>query len=867
MACLRNNQLRRWAVIYMLLVSVSDVVCEKIRYSIPEELDIGAFVGNIATDLGLDAKYLMERKLQILSESKAQYIDVNKNTGTLFVKEKIDREQLCGQSLSCALTLEAVLENPLKLHRVEIEILDVNDNEPVFQRSEINLEISEMTMVGTSFPLQSAQDPDSGSNGIRSYQLNPNEHFALKFLPGGEQSGIPELVLEKSLDREQKATHQLTLTAFDEGNPQKIGTSRIKITVLDVNDNAPVCEPNVQQIAVAENVPHNTLIAKVTAVDLDEGLNGELIYSLNNDTPEKVRNVFGLDPLIGEIRVIGNVDFEETEIYQISVQVKDRGSHPLLAYCKIMIMVTDVNDNSPEIMVTTMSSNVPENISTDTAIALLRVSDRDSENSADILCRITNGIPFKLNSSLNSFYMLVTHGALDREIVPEYNITVTCTDTGSPPLSSSKTVHVLVTDINDNAPRFTQPSFTMHVRENNAVGDSIGSVSAVDADSNKNSEMTFVILDRLIQGLPASSFVSINDASGVIFAERSFDFEELKQIQLQVQVRDAGFPPLCNNVTVNVIIVDQNDNAPLIVSPMSNKGSVIEEIIPRSADTGYLVTKVTATDADSGQNAELSYQLHQPTDESLFTIAHETGEIWTIRRFVHKDTPRQKIVVVVKDNGSPCLSSTVTISALVQDDTAEKSSRLGSFQIPGLLQYDLKFYLIIAFGSASFVFLVAIIILGIKVQKGRVESNSFCCCWNMSNFSRRDSLHGIQKASVNLQIPRNYSEVYQGETFSKPFRYEICSDPPLNDFMFLKSHGSSAPRISNKNGLRVSDKHIQSSNSTNKDPTEFHEICGNRQWDLEQSSMEGCPSGQNTLAKNQVEPEQRSFLEIHSHAL
>ncbi|XP_059846437.1 protocadherin beta-16-like isoform X1 [Hypanus sabinus] len=864
MASLMYNQLRQWQFLYLLLVSVSDLICKKIHYSVPEELDIGAFVGDISADLGIDAKILTERKLQILSESKTQYIDVNRNTGTLFIKEKIDREQLCEQSLTCVLILEVVLESPLTLYGVEIEILDVNDNEPVFPRSELNLEISEMTIVGTSFPLQSAQDPDTGTNGVRSYELNPNGHFGLKFRPGGEGSGNLELVLQKSLDREQQATYQLTLTAFDEGHPRKIGTSQIKITVVDMNDNAPICEQKVQEISITENIPDNTLIAKVTAVDLDEGLNGKIEYSFHNDTPEKVRKVFSLDPLTGDITVTGNVDFEEIQIYQITVQAKDRGPHPLLAYCKIVILVKDVNDNSPEIMIKTMSNTVPENISTNSAIAFLKVSDRDSKNPADILCQINDAIPFKLNTSLSSFYTLVTHGDLDRESMPEYNITITCTDAGSPPLSSSKTVHVLVTDINDNAPRFTQTSFTMYVRENNAVGVSIGSVSAVDPDSNKNSQMTFVILNKLVQGLPTSNFVSLNAASGVIIAERSFDFEELKQIQINVQVRDEGIPPLCNNVTVKVIIVDQNDNAPLIASPPPNANSITEETIPRSADSGYLVAKVTATDADSGQNAQLFYQLQLPTDKSLFTVAHETGEIWTIRRFLRRDPSKQSIVVVVKDNGTPSLSSTVIINVLVQDDYADKPSSPGRFQIPSQWQHDLKFYLIIAFGSASLVFFVAIIILGIKVKKDRIENN---LCWKGSKFSRAESFHGVQKACTNLQIQHNYLEVYQGEVVSKPFRYEVCSDPTMSDFMLIKSHTSSAPTICNTNGPCVPETRIKSSNSSNKDSNGFHEIRDNRQWNLEQSSMERCPSGQSTLAKNEVEREQRRFLEIHSHAL
>ncbi|XP_067900196.1 protocadherin-10-like isoform X3 [Heterodontus francisci] len=868
MASILNSRVSQWSVLYVILLYLSDSVYGNIRYSIAEELEPGTFVGNLAKDLGLDVKHLSERSFRIASENKIQYLTVNLNTGSLLIKEKIDREQLCEQGLICVLMLEALIENPLKIYRIEVDILDINDNAPVFQKREFNLEISELTPLGTTFPLQSALDPDIGTNSIRSYQLSPNEHFSLKLQSDGEQTDIPEFVLERPLDREQQPTHRLTLTAFDGGNPNKFGTTQIKITVVDGNDNAPVCEQNVYQITAAENTPKNTLIVKVTAVDMDEGLNGEVIYSFSDHTPDKVRETFSLDSRTGEIRVTGMLDFEEADNYQISVQVKDRGPHPVAVYCKVLLMVTDINDNSPEIITTSASSTIPENASSDTAVAVLRVMDRDSEKTTDVYCRIPRDIPFKLTTSFNNYYTLVTHGGIDREKVPEYNITVICTDTGSPPLSTAKTIRVLVSDINDNVPRFTQPSFTLHVPENNVIGASIGSVSAFDPDSDQHADLTYSILHSLIHGLPASAFVSINAANGVMSAHQSFDFEQITSFQVLVKVKDSGSPPLSSNVTVNVIIVDQNDNAPVIVSPLPNKGSVAEDTMPRSADPGYFVAKVTATDADSGLNAQLSYQVLQPTDESLFTVAPETGEIWTIRHFTRKDSLRKKVVILVRDNGIPSLSSTITISVSVQDDTTENASNFGMLETTGPWKYDLKFYLMILFGSTSFLLLVAIVCLGAKVYRDRNDISSGFCCFNTSYFSGNNSLHGIQKASVNVQIPHNYSEKYEKETLPRQF----CCDPAMNDFMFLNLNGSTAPMIDVNTGTCLATKHGNALNCTSKDTTGFHQTYGNRHRDLEQSSIERCSSGQYgigllTSGKNEVEPDPRRLVEIHSHAL
>ncbi|XP_051869371.1 protocadherin-10-like isoform X2 [Pristis pectinata] len=840
-------------------------VSENIRYTIPEEMEIGAFIGNISKDADINVKHLFTRKFRISSETKKQYLDVNLNTGKLYIKEKIDREELCDRSLPCVLKMEGLIENPLKLYHLEITILDVNDNSPVFQKGKVNIEISEVTPVGATFPLPVAQDADAGSNSVQSYKLSPSEHFTLKLQSDGEQTDIPELILEQPLDREQRTAHRLTLTAFDGGNPRKFGTAQIIITVLDANDNAPVCEKSIYQITTHENVPKDTLIVKVTANDLDEGLNGEVTYSFSDHTPDRVRELFSLNATSGEIRVIGVVDFEEAENYQILVQVKDRGTAQVPVYCKVLLKITDVNDNSPQITTTSTSSIISEHALPDTAVAFFKVTDRDSGNEAAVYCRIAAGTPFKLRNSSNDYYTLVTAGDLDREKMSDYNITIVCTDRGSPPLLAKKTIRVFVSDINDNAPHFTQSSFTLHVKENNVIGDSIGTVRAFDPDYDENAQLSYSILNVVVHSLSVSSLVSINPASGVLVARRSFDFEEIKSFQFLVHVRDAGSPPLSSNVTVNVIIVDQNDNAPVIVSPLPNKGAAVEETIPRSADSGYLVTKVTATDADSGLNAQLSYHLSQPSDGSLFTLATETGELWTIRRFLHKDPSRQKIVIVVRDNGTPSLSSTVTINVSVQDDRTENGSNIGMLGTSVPWKYDLKFYLMIGFGATSLLLLLAIVVLGIKVHKARKDTSSYCCCWNMF-FPSRDSTIGIQKASVNIQLPPNYKEMYDNETLRQPFHRDP-GEELMTDFMLLKLRGVPAPMINIKTGSCARREHGKISKSTSRNITEFHEICGNRQWDLEQSSMEGCPSGQNTLAKNQVEPEQRSFLEIHSHAL
>ncbi|XP_072120302.1 protocadherin gamma-A12-like [Mobula birostris] len=775
----------QWSFVLLSSIVTLDTVCGVINYDIPEELEPGSVVGNISKDLGLDIRQLMVRKLHVVSRRKKQYLDVDLNAGTLFTKVKIDREQLCEQNHACTLNLEAVLQEPLQIYAVEVEILDINDNAPVFQKNEYRLDISEKASAGMRFPLQSAQDLDIGTNCIRSYQLTPNEHFALISQTDNNQSGILELVLQRPLDREQQQTYELTVTATDGGEPQKFGTTKIIIRVIDVNDNAPACEQNVYRISIPENIPQNTLIGKVTAIDADEGLNGEVIYSYSDRTSERIRRLFSLDAISGEIRATGTVDFEETNKYTVMVQAMDRGLHAMPATCQVVLQVTDINDNSPDIMITSSTGSIPEDAPPGTLVAVLRVADADSGEAGDVNCHITDNIPFVLDSSFKHYYTLLSARLVDRENVSEYNITITCSDAGIPPQTVNETIRVQVLDVNDNAPFFLQTSVNVHITENNDIGTSIGSVSAFDADCGENASLSYSIIDDLILGFRTINFVSINPITGVMFAQHSFDYEQFNNFRVIVQAADGGSPSLKSNTTVNVLIIDRNDNAPVIVAPMSTKGSASKETVPRSADPGYLVTKVTATDADSGQNALLTYQLLQPTDESLFTIASHTGEIWTVRALGSKDSLQQKLVILVKDGGDPSLSAIVVVHVSVLKNDKETANTVTTGESTGSSTVDLKLYLIIGFGILSSVLFIAIIFLAVKIHKCQHE-NGRCCCAKV--------LFETEQSTTSIQIPTNYVEVYETGVLPPSFCYDKYpkANSTMSDFIVPKF---ATPRI------------------------------------------------------------------------
>ncbi|XP_041050260.1 protocadherin-10-like [Carcharodon carcharias] len=764
----------KWSLLFCVMLF--DQISGQIRYSIPEELQLGAFVGNIADDLGLDLKELKARSFRIVPGHKKQYLDVNLNNGNLFIKEKIDRENLCGPSTTCVLSLETVTENPFGLHDVEVEILDVNDNAPTFPKNQFRLEISEAAAPGTRYPLESAHDPDVGTNSLQLYQLLTNDNFDLNVEKRNGTEDTPVLVLKRALDRETVSHHRLRLIAKDAGVPGRSGTAQIIISVQDANDNMPVFASPIYNVNVLENITKGTLVIKLNATDLDDGSNGEIIYSFASHTTLRVRELFSLDSKTGEIRIKRNLSYEENNLFEINVQAMDNGASAVPAYCRVLVHVVDINDNAPEVTVSTLFSPVPEDSVPGTIVALISATDKDSGKYGQVECKVTENLPFQLDSSSKKYLTLRTEQALDRENVSRYEVTVLCSDSGSPPLSSKKIVLVKVSDINDNAPCFTQPLYTAYVMENNVIGASIFSVSAFDPDLNQNSRLNYSIQLTQVQGESVFNYVHIQSEKGTIFSQRSFDYEKLKNFRMQVQVTDSGVPSLSSTVTVEMVILDQNDNAPVIVHPLPEYGSTVTETVSRFAEPGYLVAKVSATDGDSGQNARLSYEILQTTSPGLFTISPDTGEIWTIRSIMSQDGTKQRLVIGAKDNGSPTLSATLTIILSLTDGDSEILSDASSLsEDPGSFN-DVSLYLVISLGITSSIFFVVLIILAIHVHKNRsrfgthVDYLDTCCC-----FEDLYSLNGIQKASRNLEIAPNYVEVFGGDPLSQSFRYDTCS--------------------------------------------------------------------------------------------
>uniref|UniRef100_A0A8D3B924 Protocadherin 1 gamma 31 n=1 Tax=Scophthalmus maximus TaxID=52904 RepID=A0A8D3B924_SCOMX len=758
------------------------------RYSIPEELKQGSVVGNLAKDLGLGLSEIFDRKLRVASEAGKQYFTVDEGKGELVVNDRIDREALCGQSASCVLPLQIVLEKPLNSHRIEVEIKDINDNSPRFHTKEMSLKIAELAAVGARFLLEGAEDSDVGSNSVKSYTLNKNDCFTLKMKEVEDGKMVPELILEKPLDREKKAVHRLLLTALDGGNPVMSGTSQITVTVLDNNDNFPVFDKNVYKVSLHENTAKDTFVVKMTATDADEGPNGEVVFSFGSRTSESVLSVFEINSLTGEIHLKGDLDYETTPSYKIEITAKDKGVPEMESHCRLQIDVVDVNDNTPEIVLTSEPQAVREDAPSGTVVALISARDADSGNNSKVTLQLPKGSPFTLKPSFSNNYALVTNGALDRERFSEYNIEITATDSGSPPLSSKKIIPVSITDVNDNPPVFTQSSYNVYLKENGVPGSILFSVSASDLDHGENAKLSYSILDSKVQDVSVSSYVYINSDNGSIYSMHSFDYEKLKVFQIQVQAKDQGSPSLSSNATVHVFILDQNDNAPSVIYPSSAAlGSLSHQRMPRSAKAGHLVTKVTAVDADSGHNAWISYKLAEATDASLFTVNQYTGEVRTKRAVYEQDDSSQRLLIEIKDDGEPVQSSTVTVSILLEDGLHEPILDLRhKVAEPSKKNGRITLYLILSLASVSVLSLVTFLILAVKCIRSSTSSGS--CCMRRSDCDDYKNPNRNLQIQLNSDGPIKYVEVLGGDMLSQSQSFRSCMSPmsEYSDFTLIK---------------------------------------------------------------------------------
>ncbi|XP_039092070.1 protocadherin beta-2 [Hyaena hyaena] len=757
---------QRQVLIFFVLLGIAQVASKPKQYSVAEEMESGSFVANLLKDLGLEVNDLAMRGAQVVSKGRKTRLQFDRQTGDLLLNEKLDREELCGLAEPCVLPFQVLLENPLQFFQAELQVRDINDHSPVFLDKEITLKISESITPGTTFLIERAQDLDVGSNSLQSYTVTPNSHFHLK-LQDSSDGILPQLVLDKALDREEQAEIRLTLTALDGGTPPRSGTALVRIEVLDINDNAPEFAKLLYEVQVLENSPIGFQVAIVSARDLDIGTYGEISYVFSQAS-EDIRKTFQINAKSGELLLTQKLDFESIQTYTLNIQATDGGG--LSGSCVVLVQVMDLNDNPPEMTMSTLIDHVPENLQ-ETIIAVFSVSDLDSGDNGRIKCSIEDNLPFILKPSVENFYTLMTNTPLDRESKSEYNITITVTDLGTPRLKTQHNITVTVSDVNDNAPAFSQTTYTLRVRENNSPALHLGSVSATDADSGANAHVTYSLLPPQDPQLPLASLVSINADNGQLFALRSLDYEALQAFEFGVRAADRGSPALSSQARVRVLVLDDNDNSPFVLYPPQNGSAPCTELVPRAAEAGYLVTKVVAVDGDSGQNAWLSYQLLRATEPGLFGVWAHNGEVRTARLLSERDAVKHRLVVLVKDNGEPPRSASVTLHVLLVDGFSQPYLPLPEVAAAEAQADPLTVYLVIALASVSSLFLFSVLVfVAVRLcRRSRAASAGRC-------------------PVPEGHFPGHLVDVSGTGTLSQSYQYDVClrGGSGTNEFKFLK---------------------------------------------------------------------------------
>ncbi|XP_072300690.1 protocadherin-8 [Eucyclogobius newberryi] len=765
--------------------------CTTTRYFTYEEDAPGTQIGNLSQDLKIDPAEDPDTSFRFMQESNdSSVIQMREIDGLLSVAERIDREQLCPRTPRCLISFDVVAftKEKFQLIHVEIEVKDINDHAPVFPQNETRIEIIENVPVNSRFPLDIALDQDVGANYIESYNSSASVHFAIDVRDRDDGVKYAELVLMRELDREVEDSYTLEVTASDGGAPPKSGSVTVFIKVLDFNDNRPTFEHASLQVELNEDAPVGHRVLRVHAFDPDDDVNGEVTYAFANGLSPDARKLFHVDPYTGDVTLKSPVDYEKRKSYELHVKASDLGENALHSSCKVVIDVVDVNDNAPEIAIKPMTSTsdgvayITEAAAAESFVALISTTDSDSGSNGYVRVSLLGHEHFTLQQAYGDTFMITTTTTLDREKIPEYNLTVVAEDLGSPPFKTVRQYTIRVTDENDNAPLFSKSLYEVGVIENNIPGSYVMTLVARDPDVAKNAKVSYTLVDsELPGGSPVSTYVSIDSTTGSVYTLRSFDYESLKQIELVIQAEDGGSPSLSSTSTIHIKVVDQNDNSPHFTYPILVNDSA-DIGLPVNAPAGYLALRVAAFDEDDGVNAELSYHIVQG-DLKIFTINKNTGEIALKQCLTAEIGDVLEMQIEVTDNGRSPLSSTASIKFIVSDMEASEGQVVIVLQSNDEgIDWDGSLIIIVVLSGGCALLLIAIVVVAVTCKLS---------CGTRNRPSKSDNLFtSVPSEILSSNIYTGHQNFYLNPTSSsleESCLYEDDKSADIETKMFLPS--------------------------------------------------------------------------------
>ncbi|XP_064609257.1 protocadherin gamma-A4-like [Liolophura sinensis] len=639
----------------------------RLNYLVTEEQRARTFIGNVATDSKLRANLTTEEfnslRFSLLPQRNpnVKLFSVNERTGILGTADKLDREIICGQNPICMVNLSigalSTVTDFFSILNVSVSILDINDNSPEFPNPNMQVTFSESAKVGDSFQIQQAVDQDIGINAELSYELQGSDGtFRLVYDKTTSGSSNLRVVVNRLLDHERSQQQQMTLVARDKGSPSKIATATITISISDINDHHPVFTDAVYDLRVLETTPVQTPLLQVSAQDLDQGINGQVTYYFPTLTPQTTKDIFFLNSSTGDLVLQQPLDFENTELYEFQVEAKDGGSPPRVAQTTVKVQVLDVNDNTPAITFNLPPGRqriaVSETLVPGDFITRMSVFDGDTGRDGEVICKLA-GNRFQLTHIFGSEFKILLNSSLDRESEPLVNLTVSCSDRGSPPKQDVQVLTIQIEDSNDNIPKFSQQFYHTETRENPQNGDVIIKVSATDLDIGENGRVTYKI------NATGAQFFQVLSNGDVIVSSK-LDRELTPEVVFDIIAMDNAAPFHSSTATVSITVLDENDEAP-------NFGvSSLELSVLEKQSEGAVVGHLTATDRDLGLGGEVMYSI-SPDNKAPFLIQPTNGTIITSSTLDRELVESYQLKILATDKGTPQQTGSLVLTVKVAD--------------------------------------------------------------------------------------------------------------------------------------------------------------------------------------------------------
>ncbi|XP_033996219.1 protocadherin Fat 3 [Trematomus bernacchii] len=572
---------------------------------------------------------------------------IDSKTGWITTLSQMDHEACSSYSFEVVASDLGESQSLSSTTVVTITVSDVNDNPPQFERELYRGAVTENDPLGEVVALLKTKDQDgTDQNRLVNFYItggNPRGVFGLALVQGEWKVYVSGL-----LDREQQDLYLLNITASD---GLYVARTAVEVTVMDANDNSPICNQAVYSASFPENIPINKGIVSVGATDADSGSSAEIQYSLFGIGVED----FYMDANTGELRTATVMDREMTTTYKLIAQATDGGG--LFCRSDISLKVLDVNDNAPSFSSPHYLASVYENAAPKALLTRLQASDPDEGFNRTVV--------YSLVDSVNGLFsiepvsgMVILEKTLDRESQDSYRVRVQATDQDGQQgaLSSQVDLTILVLDVNDNAPVFQRRDYAVTVPEDVAVGTEVLRVMATSVDIGPNADIAYTIRS----GNELRKF-SIDRNQGSISVADDLDFEVCKDYYLTVEAWDSGNPPLSTATMVTIELMDVNDNVPTFSQDIYNV------LVSEDASVGQTITRVSAEDLDSQVNGRITYSILKGDRTNHFWIDPVTGLLKVNKRLDRELVSQYSLSVQAFDSGSPAMSSTVTLNIDISD--------------------------------------------------------------------------------------------------------------------------------------------------------------------------------------------------------